>query len=300
MEIKQLKPFSSKTKIITTAICSVLLLACLYCQIFVFPWGNSDLIGALTVLCMMIIIAMWFMLGSKSKKGGFLSILLIIVLVTAQMIATDKLREMYIMDQVDKYGVITHGEIVNLYTKLSKHSSKKFATVAYRYNGQVVYNDIDNRKKQIHMRDRVKLIYSSKDPNIFTVLKIDKPITDQVTDQAASSSQNKDLRGVPSPVTFIDRPPEFEGGMPALYAYLSENVAYPQAAKDQRIAGKVFISFVIAADGSVHDVKLEKGIGGGCDEAAIEAVQNMPNWKPGIQNGKPVRVKYNIPISFSL
>ena len=98
----------------------------------------------------------------------------------------------------------------------------------------------------------------------------------------------------------IERPPEFHGGMPALYAYLSENVTYPQKAKDQRIAGKVFISFVIAADGSVHDVNVEKGIGGGCDEAAVEAVQNMPKWKPGIQNGKPVRVKYNIPISFSL
>ncbi|RZM10446.1 MAG: energy transducer TonB [Pedobacter sp.] len=141
-------------------------------------------------------------------------------------------------------------------------------------------------------------MYSSNNPHIFSVLRIDQ--YSETAEAQANQPSYSQLKGGKPPYTFLDGPPRFPGDMPGLYAYLRSNVIYPEEARKQRITGKVFVSFVITQDGSVTDVKIEKGIGGGCDEAAIEAVTNMPRWKPGSQNGKPVRVKYNIPISFSL
>ena len=82
--------------------------------------------------------------------------------------------------------------------------------------------------------------------------------------------------------------------------YLSSNIKYPEEAKEKGISGRVFIQFVIEKDGSVSNVKVMKGIGGGCDEEAVRVVKAMPKWKPGKQKGKPVRVNYILPVSFKL
>ena len=81
---------------------------------------------------------------------------------------------------------------------------------------------------------------------------------------------------------------------------MGENIKYPEAAKKQGIQGTVYVSFVVEKDGTVSNVKLLKGIGGGCDEESIRIVKGMPKWKPGIQNGKTVRVLFNMPIYFKL
>jgi len=81
---------------------------------------------------------------------------------------------------------------------------------------------------------------------------------------------------------------------------LLANITYPQQAKKDSIAGRVFINFIIEKDGSVSNVKVLRGIGSGCDEEAVRVVSSMPKWKPGIQNGEAVRVSYNIPIKFAL
>ena len=94
--------------------------------------------------------------------------------------------------------------------------------------------------------------------------------------------------------------PEFPGGSAALMKYLSENIKYPEAAKEKEIQGRVFVQFVIEKDGSVTDVGVLRSIGGGCDEEAVRVIKGMPKWKPGIQKGKAVRVHYNIPIVFKL
>lgn len=100
--------------------------------------------------------------------------------------------------------------------------------------------------------------------------------------------------------TVVEQMPEYPGGMKALVTYLSENIQYPQEAKDKGIQGRVFINFVLDTDGSVTNAKLLRGIGGGCDEEAIRVVSAMPNWKPGMQRDTPVRVSYNLPIKFAL
>lgn len=100
--------------------------------------------------------------------------------------------------------------------------------------------------------------------------------------------------------TVVESMPEFPGGMGALMKYLAENIKYPALAKESGIQGRVFINFVVEPDGSISNVKVLRGIGGGCDEEAVRVVKSMPNWKPGKQRGKPVRVSYNLPVKFTL
>jgi protein TonB len=98
----------------------------------------------------------------------------------------------------------------------------------------------------------------------------------------------------------VESMPEFPGGEAALYKYLGENIKYPQMAKESGIQGRVFVTFVVERDGKVTDVRVLRGIGGGCDEEAIRVVQSMPKWAPGKQRGKSVRVQYNLPVKFTL
>lgn len=100
--------------------------------------------------------------------------------------------------------------------------------------------------------------------------------------------------------TVVESMPEFKGGMPELYKYLGNNIKYPVMAKESGIQGKVYVTFVVERDGSITDVRVLRGIGGGCDEEAVRVVQDMPNWTPGKQRGKPVRVQYNLPVRFTL
>lgn len=94
--------------------------------------------------------------------------------------------------------------------------------------------------------------------------------------------------------------PEFLGGMDAMVKFMAENVKYPKEAIDKKIAGRVFVNFVVDTDGSIIDAKIERGIGGGCDEEALRVVNAMPKWKPGTMDGKPVKVRYMLPVVFKL
>ncbi|MDP4227742.1 MAG: energy transducer TonB [Bacteroidota bacterium] len=92
--------------------------------------------------------------------------------------------------------------------------------------------------------------------------------------------------------------PDFPGGTDALMNFLSENIKYPIPAFREGIQGTVSLRFIINTDGELSDIQVLRGIGGGCDEEAIRVVKLMPKWKPGLQNGKPVRVYYVLPIKF--
>lgn len=98
----------------------------------------------------------------------------------------------------------------------------------------------------------------------------------------------------------VDQFPEFEGGMSAWAKFIQRNMRYPSMAQENGTQGKVFISFVVEVDGSITDVKLLKGIGNGCDEEAMRVIKKSPRWKPGQQNDRKVRVRYNMPLSFQL
>ncbi len=98
----------------------------------------------------------------------------------------------------------------------------------------------------------------------------------------------------------VETAPAFPGGDGQRMKFLQDNIKYPQMARESGIQGTVYVTFVVERNGSVTDVKILRGIGGGCDEEAVRVVQNMPKWEPGKQRGKPVRVQFNMPIKFTL
>jgi TonB family protein len=100
--------------------------------------------------------------------------------------------------------------------------------------------------------------------------------------------------------TSVEQMPEFPGGLDALANFLRTNLQYPKEAQRNGIYGRVVVSFVVEKDGTLTNVKIARGIGGGCDEEAVRVVSISPKWKPGIQNNRPVRVAYSVPIKFTL
>ena len=100
--------------------------------------------------------------------------------------------------------------------------------------------------------------------------------------------------------TVVEEQPGYPGGEEARIGFLQQNIKYPEEAKELGIQGKVFVTFVVEVDGSITDVRVLRGIGGGCDEEAIRVVRAMPKWVPGKQRGVPVRVQFNLPIKFTL
>ena len=98
----------------------------------------------------------------------------------------------------------------------------------------------------------------------------------------------------------VEEMPAYPGGDQKLMEFIAKGIKYPQIARETGIQGRVFVGFVIEPDGSVSNVKVLRGIGGGCDEEAMRVVKSMPKWKPGKQRGKAVRVSYMLPVNFKL
>jgi TonB family protein len=95
--------------------------------------------------------------------------------------------------------------------------------------------------------------------------------------------------------------PKFKGGVNNFYKFLGQNIMYPLEASRRGIQGRVFLSFVVCEDGSLCDYKVEKGVGFGLDDEALRVVKKMNHlWEPGEMRGKKVRVKYNLPINFTV
>lgn len=98
----------------------------------------------------------------------------------------------------------------------------------------------------------------------------------------------------------VEKLPKFPGGDEAFGRYLGKAINYPPVAKENNVQGRVTVSFVVERDGSLTDIKVIRDIGSGCGAEAIRVLQKSPKWSPGIQNGKPVRVAYTMPINFTL
>jgi len=101
-------------------------------------------------------------------------------------------------------------------------------------------------------------------------------------------------------VGFAEQMPEFPGGMPALISFLAKNIKYPALAQEIGAQGKVFVRFIVNIDGTIADAVVVRSADQALDQEALRVVRSMPKWRPGLQNGKPVRVIYTVPISFVL
>jgi len=98
----------------------------------------------------------------------------------------------------------------------------------------------------------------------------------------------------------VEKMPKFPGGETALRQFIANNIIYPELAKDNGIQGKVYVTFVVTKDGSVANAEIARGVDPLLDKEALRIVNTLPAWSPGYQRGKPVNVKYTVPINFVL
>jgi protein TonB len=136
--------------------------------------------------------------------------------------------------------------------------------------------------------------------------------TDRKGDDAAGNIMDEGIKGGKgdvAPVTedetihpfgSIEVLPQPDGGMAGWAKFLQKNLQYPALARENNISGKVFVSFIVEKDGQLTDIKIVRGLGYGLDEETIRVLKLAKSWKPGIQNGHPVRVAYSIPFAFQL
>ncbi len=102
------------------------------------------------------------------------------------------------------------------------------------------------------------------------------------------------------PLVVVQIMPEFPGGISALQAFLAKNIDFPSTAVQTGIQGTVYVYFVVERDGKVSNIKTLRGINDDCDKEAERVISMLPAWKPGSQQGKPVRVSFTIPVIFKL
>lgn len=100
--------------------------------------------------------------------------------------------------------------------------------------------------------------------------------------------------------TFVEKMPEFAGGQAALLRYLRDHLRYPSQALREQAEGRVFMSFVVRADGTIAEATVLKGLGYGLDEEALRVVRQMPAWTPGYQAQHAVAVRFTLPITFKI
>ena len=148
---------------------------------------------------------------------------------------------------------------------------------------------------------------SSNQPPVFVDKELNKILDIVSTDQPLDDFDNivlvDDFSESLEPDVFdgvVETMPSFPGGMSAFYAFVSDNLKYPRQAKKDNTSGRVFMQFIIDTDGSLIEVKAIKGIGSGCDVEAVRVIEMSPNWNPGKQRGRTVKVRMVLPIQFSL
>ena len=114
------------------------------------------------------------------------------------------------------------------------------------------------------------------------------------------------LLNIPQPVNrnsvydVVEQMPSFPGGISGLRTYLNQNIRYPAEAQENCVQGRVVVSFVVEKDGHISDVTVLRSVDPSLDKEAVRVIRNMPRWTPGKQGGDPVRVRYNVPVSFRL
>jgi periplasmic protein TonB len=128
------------------------------------------------------------------------------------------------------------------------------------------------------------------------------PFTISLITIFASPAVSQDNIPPDSVYTTVDVQPEFPGGYKALGKIVDgrKNHKYPEEARKNKIEGKVVVQFIINEDGSCSNFEVVKGIGYGCDEAAVEAFKKMPNWRPAMINGKPVKFRAQMAYDYKL
>ena len=116
----------------------------------------------------------------------------------------------------------------------------------------------------------------------------------------AYTKSSEELKSTNEVFIVVEKEPKFPGGNAAMMKFLGDNIKYPVEAQEKRIQGRVITNFVVEKDGSLSNFKIVRGIDPLLDEEAIRVLKTMPNWQPGEQRGENVRVRFTLPVVFSL
>lgn len=120
------------------------------------------------------------------------------------------------------------------------------------------------------------------------------PVSPEAKEAPADSTAKEEVFMV------AEQMPEFPGGMKELLKFLQDNLKYPENAMKNNVQGRVIVQFVVEKDGTLTEFKVARSVDPDLDAEALRVLQTMPKWKPGMQRGKIVRVKFTVPVSFKL
>lgn len=140
----------------------------------------------------------------------------------------------------------------------------------------------------------------SLNPDDFNKGDVNQPVTNNEVPETVEKQAPIEIVDNKEPEIFVQEMPSFPGGEVERLKFLKDQIIYPTQAIENGIQGTVYIQFIVDTKGNITDVKVLRGIGGGCDEEAVRVTKLMPEWQPGRQNGQTVRVLYNMAINFKL
>jgi TonB family protein len=120
------------------------------------------------------------------------------------------------------------------------------------------------------------------------------------TAQTDSTAAANDTVTVTKAVDYAEEMPDYPGGFEKMNKFIAKNLKYPKDAITNNIEGRVIAEFIVERDGSLSNIKISKDIGYGCGEELVRVIKKMPQWKPGTQKGKAVRVKMKLPVTFTI
>lgn len=183
--------------------------------------------------------------------------------------------------------------------------------------GTVVVQDVEDEIIPITRQEQVKPPEPPPPPRVVEVLNIvadDVEVEDELEIEDTEADEETEIDVAPVVATYeteekeeetqifyiVEEMPEFPGGELALRTFIAKAIKYPVVAQENGIQGKVYVSFVVGKDGRVSNARVIRSIDPALDEEALRVVNSLPIWKPGRQQGKPVRVAFSVPISFVL
>ena len=133
-----------------------------------------------------------------------------------------------------------------------------------------------------------------------TEAKVDKKAKDVVIDIIDDGEGDKYVEPLDEAIIFAEVMPEFIGGMDKMYKYLGNQLKTTQCFREMGVSQTMYVQFVVEKDGSISSIEIPRELGCGMDAMAKKVVSGMPNWRPGKQGGKTVRVRYTLPIKFKI
>jgi TonB family protein len=205
------------------------------------------------------------MTNKTSKSSHLLKLLALLPIVGVTLALNAETVKDYVYDEPQKQVPVKKGKI----------------------NGTIKYNS-NTTMQVVEAQDQKK--------------EAETPKAEQQKDFKVEGTYTSDeQKEVPQDVfDVVEVMPQFPGGAPKLFEYLSQNIRYPKEAMESNTQGRVIVSFVVCKDGSICDAKVVKSVSPALDAEGLRVISSMPNWTPGTQSGKAVNVKYTVPISFRL